>query len=367
MATRDTDHARTALIGAGLTGLLIALGLRRRPAVTPSDARGGAPGPRATGTYPDDGRGRHAEAPSQIPSRGWWDVLRRTAREAQADRILSEAAGVTFFALLAIFPALAALVSLYGLFADPTTVERHLEAIAGFVPGGGMEIIREQLHRVAEKGGGTLGFSFALGLAISLWSANAAMKALFDTLNVVYEEREKRGFLRLTATTLLFTLGALLFVLLAIAGVVVLPVVLGFVGLGGWAEWLPRVLRWPLLMLALGFGLALIYRYGPSRRPAKWRWVSWGSVVAAVVWVAGSLAFSWYVENFGSYNETYGSLGAAIGFMTWIWLSSAVVLIGAELNAELEHQTARDTTTRPEKPLGRRGARMADTVAPRGP
>ena len=146
-------------------------------------------------------------------------------------------------------------------------------------------------------------------------------------------------------------------------GVVAIPVVLNFVGLGDTLETALRLARWPVMLLAVGFFLACLYRYGPSRERAQWRWVSWGSGVAALAWIVFSLGFSWYVTNFGNYNETYGSLGAAIGFMTWIWLSSTVVLVGAELDAEMEHQTARDTTTGPERPLGGRGAQMADSVA----
>ena len=207
-----------------------------------------------------------------------------------------------------------------------------------------------------------MGFGAVIGLLTALWSANQAMKALVDALNVVYEEKEKRGFFRRLAVTMAFTLGGILFVLLAVAAVVVLPVALNFVGLGG-LETVLKLARWPLMLAAIGLFLAVVYRYGPSRDAAKWRWVSWGSAVASVVWVIGSVAFSWYVTNFGNYNETYGSLGAAIGFMTWIWLSSIVVLAGAELDAEMEHQTARDTTTGPERPMGARGAKMADTAA----
>ena len=180
---------------------------------------------------------------------------------------------------------------------------------------------------------------------------------------MVYEEQEKRGFFRRLAVTMAFTLGGILFVVLAVGAVVVLPVVLGLVGLDGTVEAALSLARWPLMLVAIGVFLALVYRYGPSRDTAKWRWVSWGSAAAALVWVAGSLAFSWYVSNFGNYNETYGSLGAVIGFMTWIWLSSTVVLAGAELDAEMEHQTTRDTTTGPEREMGTRGAKMADTVA----
>jgi membrane protein len=185
---------------------------------------------------------------------------------------------------------------------------------------------------------------------------------LFDALNIVYREREKRSLLRFYATTFLFTLGAILFVITAVAAVVVMPVILGPFGLAPQAPWLLDLLRWPVLLLAIMLGLALLYRFGPSRRPAKWRWVSWGSAVAALLWVAASMAFSWYVSSFDSYNRVYGSLGAGVGFMTWIWISAVIVLVGAELNAEMEHQTAADTTHGGAKPLGARGAVVADTV-----
>ncbi|HEY8613531.1 MAG TPA: YihY/virulence factor BrkB family protein [Roseomonas sp.] len=327
---------------------------------TPAAARNGSETPSRQG---GGDRGQAAETPSQIPARGWWDILRRTFQQVSEDRLLTEAAGITFYALLALFPALSALVSLYGLFADPADISAHLATLAGVIPGGGMEIIEEQVRRVSEQGSGTLGFGLAASLAVSLWSANGATKAVFDALNIIYEEKETRSFLKRTAITLAFTLGAILFALLAMAAVVALPVVLGFIGLGPTIELLLRLLRWPLLLAAVGVLLAVLFRYGPSRDEAKWRWVSWGGAFAAVAWLLGSAAFSFYVANFGSYNETYGSLGAVIGFMTWIWISTAIVLAGAELDAEMERQTQRDTTKGPERPLGARGATMADTVA----
>lgn len=332
-----------------------------------ASARRRADGPYRAGAVPRGAQasaeGRQAATPSAIPARGWWQILKRSAAQASEDRLLTEAAGVTFYTLLALFPALAALVSLYGLVADPATVSQHLAALSGIVPGGGMQIIEEQVQRVTTNRSATLGVGALAGLAVSLWSANQATKSMFDALNVVYEEKEKRSFLRLTLTSLAFTLCGILFAVLAMAAVVVLPVVLGWIGLGGATETLLRLARWPLLLLAVGLALACLYRWGPSRAEARWRWVTWGSALAALLWLAGSLGFSWYVENFGSYNETYGSLGAAVGFMTWIWLSACVVLLGGEVNAEMEHQTARDTTTGPERPMGTRQARMADTVA----
>jgi membrane protein len=266
---------------------------------------------------------------------------------------------------LAIFPAIAALVAVYGLFSDPSTITHHLDQLGGFLPGGALDIARDQLTRVASKGSQTLGMTFAIGLATSLWSANAAMKSLFDTLNIVHDEEEKRGFVILNAVSLSFTVGGVLFIIAALTSIVAVPIVLQFVGLSDVAHALLRIGRWPAMYLILTFTLAVIYRYGPSRagRP-RWRWISWGSAVAALSWLVVSGAFSWYAGNFGNFNATYGSLGAVIGFMTWLWISAIVILLGAELDAEMEHQTAPDTTTGRPKPLGVRGARMADTVGP---
>ncbi|MFY9289439.1 MAG: YihY/virulence factor BrkB family protein [Methylorubrum rhodinum] len=306
-------------------------------------------------------RGRDADHPGEIPAPGWWDIVVRVYQEFLKDRVMSVAAGVTFYSLLSLFPAIAALVTCYGLIADANTINVHLALLQGVLPGSALEIIGDQVKRIAAKGGGTLGVTFFTSLTLSLWSANAAMKAMFDALNVVYEEEEKRNFFWLNLRSLTFTAGALLFVILALTAIVVLPVVFNFLGLGDGAR-LIALARWPALLLVLLGGLAVLYRYGPSRERARWRWVGAGSVVAGVLWLLASLLFSWYVASFGNYNETYGTLGGVIGFMTWIWISAIIVLVGGEINAEIEHQTARDSTTRPVRPLGRRGARMADTV-----
>ena len=188
------------------------------------------------------------------------------------------------------------------------------------------------------------------------------MKSLFDTLNIVHDEEEKRGFLKLNAISLGFTIGGVLFVLAALGSILVVPILLQHVGLSNAGDLLLRLGRWPAMYLILTFALAVIYRYGPSRETPKWRWITWGSAMAALLWLAVSGMFSWYAANFGNFNETYGSLGAVIGFMTWLWISAIVILLGAEIDAEMEHQTARDTTTGAPKPMGVRGARMADTV-----
>ncbi|WP_445500732.1 YhjD/YihY/BrkB family envelope integrity protein [Microvirga sp. G4-2] len=378
------SHQRGQVPSATATMLAIVAGwalvrfvVRRsgRPVAVPGDGRGltpGSSGPTPAGVggqwhappgaAEEKGRGRRADTPTAIPALGWKDILWRTWEEFSQDRLMAVAAGVTYYALLAIFPAIAALVSIYGLFADPATIQDHLNALAGVLPGGALDVIGEQVKRITSKGGGTLGFSFIIGLAISLWSANAGMKAVFDALNIVYEEDEKRSFVQLNLQSLAFTLGALAFVLFALAGIVVLPLVLDFVGLGSGVEWLLSLARWPILLAVVVLGLAVIYRYGQSRDKAEWKWVTPGSLVAAVLWLVGSMLFSWYVANFGSYNATYGSLGAVIGFMTWIRISSIVVLLWAELNSEIEHQTAKDSTVGPDKPMGTRGATMADTL-----
>lgn len=310
----------------------------------------------------EPGRGRHAESPLQIPWRGWKDILWRTYQQIGEDRLLAVAAGVVFYGLLALFPAITAVVSLYGLFANAATINDHLAAAGGILPGGGVDIIHDQISRLTAKSGTKLGFGFVFGLGLALWSANAGMKAIMDALNVVYEEKEKRGFITLNVLSLVFTLAAILSVVLALAGVVALPLLLNHLGLGGATDALFRYARWPVLLLLVILGLALLYRFGPSRREPRWQWLSVGSVVAAVAWLGSSALLSWYLATYANYDATYGSLGAAIGLMMWMWVSSIVVLSGAQLNAEIEHQTAKDSTVERDKPLGARGAVMADTV-----
>ena len=309
-----------------------------------------------------EGRGRRATAPSEIPARGWKDILLRVYSNISKHRILALAAGMTYYSILAIFPAIAALVAVYGLFSDPSTIARHLDQLGGFLPSGAIDVAREQLTRVGSKGSQTLGLTFLVGLGVSLWSANAAMKSLFDTLNIVHNEEEKRGFVKLNAISLSFTVGGVLFVVAAIGSIVVVPLILNYAGFSDWGDLLLRTGRWPAMFLTLTFALAIIYRYGASREAPRWRWITWGSAIAALVWLIVSGLFSWYATNFGKFNETYGSLGAVVGFMTWLWISAIVILLGAEIDAEMEHQTAQDTTTGLPKPMGARGARMADTV-----
>ncbi|WP_371347910.1 YihY/virulence factor BrkB family protein [Ancylobacter sp. IITR112] len=298
----------------------------------------------------------------EIPARGWRDILLRTAKAFFANRVLGLSAGVTFYALLATFPALAAIISLYGLFLNPATIQGQLEAAAWLLPSGAIEVLRDQILRLTATETASLGWRFLFSLGAALWSANAATKAMIEALNIVYEEEERRSFLRLTLVTLTFTLGAVLFAVIALAAVVVLPLVLNVLRLPSGTERLISLLRWPTLAVIVALLITVVYRFGPSRERPQWKWVSLGSAVAAVLWLATSAGFSWYVSHYASYEQTYGSLGAVIGFMVWIWLSMSVLLLGGELNAEIEHQTALDTTTGAPQPIGQRGAHMADTV-----
>jgi membrane protein len=308
------------------------------------------------------GRGRHAAHPLQIPLAGWKDILWRTYTEMLSDRLLSIAGGVAFFVLLAIFPAITALVSAYGRFFDAATITNNISLLHDVVPENVLDMVHEQADRIAANSGRALNIGIVVGILVSLWSAMSGVKAMIDALNVIYEQQEGRSFIRLNLVALAFTLSGFAVLLLAIAGVIVLPLILSQIGLGGLTEILTRSVRWPALLVLLLFGLALLYRYGPDRRVARWQWVSVGSVFAAVVWIVASFLFSWYLASFANYNATYGSLGAVVGLMIWLWISTIVVLLGAELNAEIEHQTACDSTVGDEKPLGARGAVMADTV-----
>jgi membrane protein len=332
--------------------------VRVLPRATPAQEPLGLQEIRAT----ERGRGRSARSPAQIPWRGWKDIILRTYQETQEDRLLALAASVVFYSLVALFPALAAGVSFYALFADAGTIGKHLSLAAGIVPADVLDMLRDEITRIGAKSDGKLTFGFLLGLGIALWSANAGMKAIFDALNVIYDEQERRGLVRLNLMSLFFTVCAIGAVLLAVSAVVVFPLLLAAFGLTSIDEPIIGYLRWPAMGVLMIAALAVLYRYGPSRRPARWRWINVGSVFAASAWLIVSSLFSWYLGNFANYNATYGSLGAVVGLMMWMWLSTIVVLVGAELNSEIEHQTSCDSTVGPERPLGIRGAVMADTV-----
>ncbi len=360
MAYRQAGRQRTAR----LESLRPRLSRESRPEAERAIGTGVRPErARLAGTGGRSDLGQGASAPEEIPPAGWWAIAKRTARKFSENELLSEAASVTFFALLSLAPAITAIVSIYGLFADPSTIQSHLDDVAGFVPSGGMQILQDQVKRLTESPAGGLSVGAAVGIGAALWSANQGSKAMLSALNGVYGEKENRGFVKLTATSLAFTVGGVAALLGGLALLLVLPVVFGAIGLAGILDDILKLVRWPVILVGLVAALATLYRFGPSRHRARWRWISWGGVIGAVSWVALSYGFSWYVAHFGNYNKTYGSLGAVIGFMTWIWLSSTVLLLGAQINAEMEAQTARDTTVGSEGPPGTRRAAAADTVA----
>jgi membrane protein len=281
-----------------------------------------------------------AMLPWQIPLAGWKAILLRTYRQSGEDRLLAVAAGVVFLGLVALFPAITALVSLYGLFAKVSTVSQHLSHAADVLPAAAIDIIGEQIARLTAKGEAKLSLAFAFGLALALWSANAGMKAIIDALNVAYGEKERRGFLHLNALSLSFTVAAIAGVLVAMGAIVVVPLIFAMVGFATAGATFLSALRWPLLFVMVAGSLALLYRFGPSHARPQWRLLAVGSIAAALLWLAGSGLFSWYLANFAHYDATYGSLGAAIGLMMWMWISAIVVLLGAELNSEIEHELA---------------------------
>jgi len=313
------------------------------------------------------GHGRRAKSPFEIPWAGWKDIFWRTYQRIDDDRLLATAGGVVFFGLLAIFPAVTALVSSYGLFADPATISANLQTLATLLPQGSFQIVEDQVARVVSNGNTTLGATFLFGLILAIWSANAGVKSIFDALNVAYEEREKRGFIKLNLVSLAFTIGGIAALLLMVGVVVAFPLALDHLGMAPESKLIVALARWPLMFLILLAALAVLYRLAPSRDAPRWQWLSLGALAAAILWIAGSALLSFYLSKFANYNATYGSLGAAIGLMTWMWMSAIVIMFGAELNSEIERQTLKDTTTGRPKPLGTREAVSADTVGAAAP
>ncbi|WP_105432839.1 YihY/virulence factor BrkB family protein [Neorhizobium sp. T6_25] len=315
-----------------------------------------------TAATPETDRGREADSPQEIPSTGLKDVFWRVYAGVTKDRIMLIAAGVTYYLLLALFPAASALVSLYGFVADPVAIVDRITFLSSVMPADALNIFLDQLRALTTERNTTLSIALIGGLALALWSANNGMKALFEAMNVAYAEEEKRSIVRLNVISLLFTFGALLLAIVILFAMGVVPAVLRYLWLDRFTEIIIRLARWPVMMLFVAGGIMMLYRFGPSREPAKLKWLTWGAAFSTVTWLAASIAVSFYLGNIADYNATYGTLGALIGFMVWTWISVIIVIVGAEINAELEHQTARDSTTGTPVPLGARGAYMADTV-----
>jgi membrane protein len=307
-------------------------------------------------------RGRQARTPEEIPGRGWLDILLRVKNELAQDNVSLIASGLALYALLAAFPALGAAVSIYGLFASPGEIAQQMQQFATFLPADASQILEQQLQELSAHNDNTLGVGVALGVILALWSARKGMVALMTATNVAYGEKEERGFFKQILVSLAFTLGAVVgFLVVLLLGVAV-PLVLEALPLGPATEVSILVLRWAVLWLIAVSGLAIVYRYAPDRKEAKWRWVTWGSAISATLWLIGSALFAVYVRNSGSYGETYGALGGVVVLLMWFYLSGYIIILGAEINSEMERQTVEDTTTGGGVPMGQRGAHAADTV-----
>lgn len=309
----------------------------------------------------EQSHGRHADNPAEIPKRGWRDILLRTKEELSNDHVPVLAAASAFYLLLALIPGLAALISIYGFVADPGDIRNQFDAVAGIVPSDARKLLEDQMTSISGQHKAA-GFAAAVSILAATWGASAGIKTLMVALNVVYGEEEKRSYIHQTLIALGLTVGSIVAGVVAVGLIVALPAVLAHVGLGDTAATIVGALRWPLLFAVAIVGLAVVYRYAPSREKPKWKWVSSGAVIATLLWLGGSVLFSFYASHFGSYNKTYGSLGAVVVLMMWLLISAFAVLLGAEINAESEHQTEKDSTTGAPKPIGRRGAYMADTI-----
>ncbi|WP_306115649.1 MULTISPECIES: YihY/virulence factor BrkB family protein [unclassified Roseovarius] len=307
-------------------------------------------------------RGRSAETPKEIPAPGWKDIAFRIKDEIAADRVGLIAAGVAFYGLLALFPAITALIAISGLMVEPSQVVDQLESLSGLVPQEVITIVTRQASEVAGSREGGLGLAAVVGLLIALYSASKGMASLIEGVNVAFDEKEKRGFIKLKLVTFALTIFVILGVIIALCAMLGLPAVLAFLSLGPVIEGLMTFGLWAALLCLTVFGLAVLYRYAPSRVEPEWSWASPGAVVACLVWIIASAGFAFYVSNFGSYNESFGTLAGVIVLLMWFWISAFIILFGAELNAEIEAQTRKDTTTGPDMPMGSRGAVKADTL-----
>lgn len=306
-------------------------------------------------------RGRLAEAPTEVPKKGWKDVLWRTKQQLDEDNLSVVAAGVAFYGFVAVVPSLAVLIAVYALVADASDLAKQLAWLSRVVPAEIMPMLEEQITRIATDST-KAGISAAVGVLIALYSSSNATKAMIAGLNIAYDEEEKRGFFKLLVTSLAITFAFVLTAVVVVGLLAVLPAAIEHLGLSSVTERLVNWLRWPVLLALFVLGVGVVYRYGPCRDAPQWKWLSPGALLATVLWIAGSALFSLYVSKFGSYDKTYGSLGAVVVFLMWLYLSAYVILLGAEMNSELERQTVKDTTEGPPKAIGQRDAYAADTV-----
>ena len=313
----------------------------------------------------EPGRGRSAHAPSEIPRAGWRDILLRVLHKLGEDNVSLVASGVALNTLLAVFPAMAVLASVYGMFASPAQVAREVSPFYGILPHDAASILQTQLQALARPHDQTLGIGAIVSFVVSIYYSSQGVSALMSATNIAYTERERRGFFKLVLVAAGFAIGAMVGFVLMLALTLAVPLALQHLPLPAFVSFAVLAIRWVLLWAFAVLGLAIVYRYAPSRQNAQWRWVSWGSVIAATLWLAASVLFSLYIRDFGTYGKTYGALGGVIVLIMWFYLQGFAIVIGAEFNAETEHQTAVDTTRGPPAPMGQRGAYVADTLGRR--
>lgn len=297
-----------------------------------------------TGTKIQDKHGHYAEKPRQIPKKGWKEILLRVKDDIGNDNLSIISAGIAFFLFLALFPAIGALLSIYGLVMDPQHVQEQVSQLTGILPEQGQQFLSGMLENVAGQSNSALGWGVALSVLLSLWSANAGTKALFKGVNIVYDETDTRSFIKETAITLAFTLVAIVVFIICISVIVAIPALIGSLGLPAVVVTVVEWVRWLILGAIVVFSIAAVYKYAPVRDNPMFKWVSWGALIATILWLVGSVLFSFYVSNFGNFDETYGAVAAVIIMMLWLYLTCFLILIGAEINAEMEQQTRKDTT-----------------------
>lgn len=307
--------------------------------------------------------GRQAVSPASLGVAGWWRIVRRTGATLQRENMTLIAAGCAFYGLLAMGPALGALTALYGLFTDPADIARHLQALSEIAPEPAYELVEQQAAVLTAAGRRALGIGSVAALLFSVWTARLGVGALMTGVTIAYREPSRRGFLKETVITYLLTLALVALGAITLGAIVGVPALLALIPFGGAVSIAASALRWPLGLAAVMLALGLIYRHGPDRRSAQARWLSPGAAVAIALWLGGSVALSVYVSRFADYNETYGALGAVVALMVWLWLTALATLVGAVINAESELETAQDTTIGPRRPMGERGATVADRVA----
>jgi membrane protein len=289
-------------------------------------------------------------------------VGKRVKDEAKADNISLLSGGVAFFAVLAIVPLLVALLAIWGIFASPGDATRLIRDLASGLPHSAQRLVSEQLHHIAQRSNSGLGLTALISLVVACWSASSGTKHLIEAVNVAYDEDEHRGFVRMRALALALTGGAIVFLIVAIGLIAVVPSAVSDAGAPHALRLATDIAVWPVLAVMMVLALAVLYRVAPDRDDPKWRWVSWGAVLATLLWLVASAGFALYAANFGKYDQTYGSLAGVVVLLLWLYLTALVIVLGAEVNAALETQTVRDSTTGPEAPLGRRGAEAADSV-----